>query len=408
MQRNIQSTVGETRSPMRQAILILGMHRSGTSALGGVVGALGAAAPKTLNPANFANPRGYWESVPLMHANDELLASAGSRWDDWRQIDPEWVHSNDAKRHYEEIKKIIVDEFGDESMIFVKDPRICRFVPSMLSIFAELNISAVAFMPVRNPLEVAYSLRRRDNIALPKSLLLWLRHVLDAEYHSRHIPRHFLAFEKLLLDWRYEMNRAAEKTGLIWPARSDRSDADIDHFLTQELHHEKSTYDEIQNHREITSLVRETYNILTSIAANGESKSLLDRLDLVRTKFDEGCELFGAAVAAEELKVRQLRGELRAQVHENRNRAERMTAELQRLTAELQRSTAEHDALISVHNGLTAERDALASARNDLVVQYDALTWARDRLIAERDTILASSSWRLTAPLRSLRRLFAR
>src|ERR1043165_10281978 len=81
----------------RQAILVLGMHRSGTSALSGVVCALGAAAPNNLLPANFANPTGYWESLPLVQADNELLASAHSSWDDWRQLDPRWYESDEAR-----------------------------------------------------------------------------------------------------------------------------------------------------------------------------------------------------------------------------------------------------------------------------------------------------------------------
>ena len=58
----------------------LGMHRSGTSALGGVINALGAAGPKTPLPSHAANPRVFFESAPLALAHGELLALAGSSW----------------------------------------------------------------------------------------------------------------------------------------------------------------------------------------------------------------------------------------------------------------------------------------------------------------------------------------
>ena len=72
----------------RPAILVLGMHRSGTSAVSGVIDASGAAGPKALAPANEWNLRGYFESPRIFDAHDELLAAVGSRWDDWRQLDP--------------------------------------------------------------------------------------------------------------------------------------------------------------------------------------------------------------------------------------------------------------------------------------------------------------------------------
>src|SRR5580700_2050913 len=86
-------------SPKRQAILVLGMHRSGTSAVGGVISALGVAGPKTLMRPNRYNSRGHVESTPLTAAHDELLASAGSRWDDWWQFNPRWFHSKAAEQH---------------------------------------------------------------------------------------------------------------------------------------------------------------------------------------------------------------------------------------------------------------------------------------------------------------------
>jgi len=321
----------------RQAILVLGMHRSGTSALGGVISALGAAGPKTLIGAGPCNPRGFFESLPLALAHDELLASAASCWHDWRQLNPRWLHSKAAESHRQKIRTILIDEFGDEPLIYIKDPRICRFVPFILSILAEMNISAVALLPVRNPLEVVYSLKRRDDLAPQRSLLLWLRHVLEAEYHSRHLPRYFLPYEGFVIDWRSHMDRATERTGIIWPAGSDRWELEIEQFLTMDLHHERFTLEDIENHPAITSLVRATYGILTAIAADGETRDLLDQLDLMRTKFDEGCETFGSAMATEELLVEQMRGEIATRAAE----VERLQAELAQRLGQLSTQAAE-------------------------------------------------------------------
>jgi len=412
MQKPLQLIVKKAHAPLpskRQAILILGMHRSGTSALGGVVSMLGAAAPKTLLPGNTGNPRGYWECLPLERANNDLLASAGSRWDDWRPLNPRWIDSEVAKHFRRRIIDIIVDEFADQPLFFIKDPRMCRLVPLMLSILDELNISPVVLLPVRNPLEVAHSLKRRDGIPLPKSLLLWLRHVLDAEYHSRNIPRYFLSHEEFLVDWRLGMDRAAEKTGIIWPARSDGSDAKIEQFLTMDLYHERFTVEDIQNHPNITSLVRATYDTLSAIAANGESTGMLAQLDLLRTKFDEGCDLFGAAVAAEEFALEQSRVELGARVAEvaalRQGNLELMAqseqqalhvrdlgAERDGLAAVNADLTAEREALAAARSGLIAERDALAAANADLTAERGALAAARSGLVAERDALAAANA----------------
>jgi len=289
-------------SPSRQAIVVLGMHRSGTSALAGVLCGLGAAAPKkTLMGSDPCNQKGLFEALALAQAHDEFLAAAGSCWHDWRKFDLQWVHSRAAAQHSAKIRTVLMEEFGDEPMIVLKDPRICRFVPYTLLILADLNVSPVAVLPVRNPLEVALSLQRRDNFAVPKSIMLWLRHVLDAEYFSRSLSRYFLPYEGLLQNWRHHVDRIAKQTGVAWPDRSDRSGVEIDQFLTTELYHERATWDETKDHREVLELARHTYRILMDICTRGESRELRDRLDVARTEFDDSCRSFEAPMAAEDV-----------------------------------------------------------------------------------------------------------
>jgi hypothetical protein len=215
----------EKRSdPQRRAILVLGMHRSGTSSVAGTLGALGVALPKkTLMGAHECNQRGLFESFALACAHDALLASAGSCWHDWRQLDAAWFRSPTAEMHRQRIKGVLADEFEDEAVIVIKDPRICRFVPFTRSMLEELDFQPVAILPLRNPLEVALSLQRRNGFAVSKSSLLWLRHVLDAEFHSRGMPRCFLPFDGLIADWRPQLQRIAETIGIAWPDGSGAS-----------------------------------------------------------------------------------------------------------------------------------------------------------------------------------------
>src|SRR5689334_3266656 len=146
----------------RTAILVLGMHRSGTSALARVVSLLGATAPKTLMPGDATNPRGFWESNKIVPLHEQMLAAAGSSWDDWQPFNPSWYQSADATQMRDRLASTITEEFGEAPVFVVKDPRICRFVPIWLDVLKQLNIRAAALHIVRNPLEVAYSLKARD------------------------------------------------------------------------------------------------------------------------------------------------------------------------------------------------------------------------------------------------------
>jgi hypothetical protein len=226
------------------------------------------------------------------------------------------------------------------------------------------------------------------------------------------MPRYFLPYEKFIVDWPYYVDAAAEKIGVKWPDRSDRSELKIDQFLTLDLRHQRTAFDDIKDHPEVPPLVRQTYNILTNIMANGENKELLDQLDLVRTKFDEDCHTFGAA-AEEDL--REAYARVVADGGEKVAWAKSLDKELKDLPDAYARAVTDSEekvawakSLVKELKDLRAAHSKLISEQDNLMAERDALSGAYNRVIAERDAMLASRSWRLTGPLRSLRGLFAR
>src|SRR5262245_35890756 len=144
-------------SVARQALLVLGMHRSGTSALAGMLIRLGAAAPKTLMPSTAHNPRGHSESEPLFAFHERVLDSEGSRWSDWLPLDPIWLNAS-AETLSNELSRLLEQEFDAAPLFVVKDPRICRLVPFWLNTLVANAVAPVATITVRSPLEVAHSL----------------------------------------------------------------------------------------------------------------------------------------------------------------------------------------------------------------------------------------------------------
>jgi hypothetical protein len=341
----------------RRAILILGMHRSGTSALGGVMRSLGVAAPKQLIIADADNRRGYWESLLLVHADEQLLASIGSRWHDWLPLEPRWAQTELGKRHRETIEQILADEFADETLFFIKDPRACRFIPFLTSVLAAMNVSTVALLPFRNPLEVAFSLKRRDGFPLSKSLLLWLRHVLDAEFHSRTMPRHFISYDGLLTDWRKHVDGAREKLGIEWPVDRQIAEPVIDSFLTEDLHHERCDVGQVRSHPDVPHLVADTYDVLRALLDEGERPALLARLDAIRDEFEKGCRLFGPAHSAQELAIAQGQQTTAEKTREVERLQASFAADRERLEQEL----ALTDALRAALHGKEAENQHLSA-----------------------------------------------
>lgn len=196
----------EPEERSRTCILVLGMHRGGTSALTRAISYLGAELPATLMPPGPDNVHGFWESDRIVPFNEQLLFDAGSNWDDFRAVPPDWIKQNHS-RYAPEIHKLVASEFGEAERFILKDPRISRIVPIWDRALSDQSIDCVYAIPVRSPLAVAESLRRRDNFPYEKSFLLWLRHMLDAERLTRERTRSFVLFDDLLARAEVELRR---------------------------------------------------------------------------------------------------------------------------------------------------------------------------------------------------------
>ena len=291
---------------MRHVILVLGMHRSGTSAAAGLLVKLGGAQPKTLMPAEHGNERGYFESQALMTFHDELLASAGSSWTDWRQFDPAWYQSPTASAFQKRAMQLFEEEFEDEPLVVFKDPRVCRFVPFSAAVLAGIEARAHVVIPVRSPLEVAFSMRKRDGFSLATGALLWLRHVIDAEIATRPLPRSIFTWDQLLRDWRSVAENASTELGLIWPRLSDAT-ARIENFIGYDLVHHRVSAPELAAHPDIHEWTMSAYYaMLKRLARAPQSSSALKTLDKTRDAFNRASRLFGRTMLEDKIRTQDL------------------------------------------------------------------------------------------------------
>ena len=117
--------------------------------------------------------------------------------------------------------RALASEFGDTGLPVVKDPRMCRLMRFWAPVFGEAKWSVRALLPLRSPLEVAWSLKRRDDIGPGNGCLTWLRHVLDAEAETRRMARAFFNRRHFLADKRRTLARVGEQLDLIWPSQNE-------------------------------------------------------------------------------------------------------------------------------------------------------------------------------------------
>jgi O-antigen biosynthesis protein len=160
------------------AILVLGMHRSGTSAVARLIAADGAyaGADEELLPADPRdNPQGYWERNDLMLEHDRFLREAGYAWDRVAGFDARRIDA-DARRTLEtHLRDIVAPLQSHGTPWLIKDPRLCLLLPFWLPLVGD----AACIVVVRDPREIAASLRdtHRGVFTSVFPLLLWEKYM---------------------------------------------------------------------------------------------------------------------------------------------------------------------------------------------------------------------------------------
>ena len=163
---------------MHKGIAILGMHRSGTSLVAETVHNWGASCcTDQLIKKNWWNPKGHWEYKPLVEFNNSLLRAVGGSWAIPPSTDKEPIlRSLSVDENYAGPARALLStsqSYGEPW--FWKDPRLCLLTPFWKTVW-----NKVAYVVcIRNPVEVALSLRERNGIPLAIGAILWQRYMLS-------------------------------------------------------------------------------------------------------------------------------------------------------------------------------------------------------------------------------------
>ena len=276
------------------AILVLGMHRSGTSALTRVINLLGADLPCNLAVGGSDNKTGHWESRDIFGLNDKILSSVGGNWHAVHlktldNIEPsQYLHFKNAAI------TLLKRDFTDSNFFVLKDPRICLLLPFWLDVIDAVGAQPKCVFITRNPIEVAASLKKRDHFNEAKSKFLWLQHVLEAENKTRNISRVFISYKEVLNDWRLALSKTAEQLQLTWPSWSPTSEEKIDLFLDPRHMHHSTKDNSIFELPEIEKWIKNTYSSLTTLQIEPQNSLQLDILDQIHLELLSADELIGS------------------------------------------------------------------------------------------------------------------
>jgi hypothetical protein len=448
------------------AILVLGSHRSGTSATTGVLHRLGVELGSNLMPAMNDNPKGFYEHFGIAPIHNELIAMLDSDWSDPCSLPQDWNRDPRIVPFRARIIQTVREEFANKPLWGLKDPRVCRLLPLWHQILSEVEVTGKALFVIRPPIEVALSLLKRDRMSIEQGLMLWSSHVLDAEFHSRKMARSVIFYQDLLQDWISEMRRVRDELDVEFAAFSPAITDEVSNFLDGDLRHYRdpavpalhapqsaladrvydamvawrrdgispiSACDEIRENfsyiergaAPVTAYMRSRATEARRHAENEQQQEILKRKEAetraeqyeslvrrleaeiaqagVRAKHaEEAISHAYNMVAGEQARAKALEGQLIGREQEIREILEREAIS----TAERQRERAEAARQISEaahHMSQVVERIAHEETRvGELLTRILNAEIRISQLQHERAVYLSSTSWRITAPLRKI------
>lgn len=358
----------------RQAILVAGMHRSGTSALARVLSLRGAALPANVLPSNYGNPTGYWEPESIVAFNDRLLEYFGVEWDNpfaAGQLPPPDAF---PARFQVEAEELLAREYADADLFVLKDPRCTLLHQFWRRALRATGADARPVVAMRPFPEVAESLVRRDGTSATSAALLYVAYGLEAASLVAD-GASVVTYAQLLADWRATTDRIAAEQRISWPISGARAANEIEAFL----HPATAAARVPQVAEALVDWTDRTWAWFDA-AAQGQPPPLAE-LDGIRSALGAAAEVFAPVLADRDTRIRGLAR--RADTAEQKEQVERQRDEFarEREQAQAERNRA-MEALAHTEAELTRTQEAYRRQEAEANALRDALAW-RERQLQE-------------------------
>jgi hypothetical protein len=271
-----------------RGIIILGMHRSGTSAITRGIQALGAALGGNFLETRFDNPTGYWEDKGIVDLQDRMLADFGMTWEDDRLIPADQWSTPAIRLYAAEARHYLARHFMPHLLWAFKDPRTLRLLPIWHQALARLPVEADFLLVLRNPLSVASSLYARQAMESAIAHRLWLAYLIP------HVSTLFATrltvvdYDLFMDDVTGQLDRLVAR--LRMPAPPAERETYLRNFLQLDMRHAHFALADLDVAPDVPDVSRSAYLLLRRLA--------MDELTPTSTDFQAGWSAVEAATLA--------------------------------------------------------------------------------------------------------------
>jgi hypothetical protein len=249
-----------------RAVLLLGMHRSGTSAIARGLGALSVYLGNDFLDAQPENPTGYWEDKGIVALNERLLAALGLKWDDTRAIDRRAFERRRVRALRGDAVRYLNRTFTSTPLWGFKDPRTIRVLPFWQRTLRECEVDDSYVVAIRNPRSVAASLFARQAMEADTAYRLWLAHMVP--FFNDIIGKPFVVvdYDLLMCDSRAQLARIGHWLGV--PSDPGLVEGFASDFLDGSLRHSVFEPADFDDGSAVARLTRDAYLRLYELATD--------------------------------------------------------------------------------------------------------------------------------------------
>jgi glycosyltransferase involved in cell wall biosynthesis len=378
----------------KKLIVVIGMHRSGTSAITRGLELLGVGLGTNLHPAASDNPKGFWEDSECLEINEELLSYFGSAYD---QLGGGWdtsIANSEVSRIKLKASQLISKKLEENTIWGFKDPRTSRLLPFWKDVFSSLGCDVGYVIALRNPVSIVDSLSKRNKTPAEKTYFLWLQHMLPSLQMTEGSRRVVVDYDEFMDSPYDQIKRVGQYLDLhIAEPESQEVQAFAREFLDKGLRHSRYTEAQLRLDSRAPLIVCDAYLLMLRLSRDELELGTPVTNDILSRLRDDLAEFLPIINL-----VNSLEGE-RSNLWSDVARLESVSSESNQLLIKL------HAEAHKKNQDFEAQKIQL----QQLTFQVEHQTIQAQNLERELDQILNSSSWKVTKPLRFLRRvLFGR
>jgi len=177
--------------------------------------------------------------------HERLLTAMKRSWDATAPLPENWHTSEEILPLKTELMDLVKKNFLGRPLWLWKDPRTCLLLPLWKDVLAEFGIDLRVVFVVRNPLDVARSLEKRNGFTIDKGLGIWFNHTITALKAVEGLETVFLSYDRFLDKWEAELKRCSDGLEIGWPVDIVAVRAKMANFIRGDLRHSASGMDEL-------------------------------------------------------------------------------------------------------------------------------------------------------------------